>query len=126
MDQANRFERGLAIRKQVLGETYVEQSLQKATEYTRPMQELTTEYCWGTIWDRPGLPRQTRSLINVAMLTALNRPNELKLHIRGALRNGCSREEIVEVLLQTAIYCGVPAAMDAFKVMQQVFDEADE
>jgi 4-carboxymuconolactone decarboxylase len=120
-----RFEAGLAVRREVLGAEYVERALREADEFSRPMQELTTAWCWGTIWTRPGLSRQTRSLINLAMLTALNRPHELRLHIRGALRNGCSREEIREVLLQAAVYCGVPAGVEAFRVAREVFAELE-
>ena len=105
-----RFEDGLAVRRAVLGDAYVDQALAEADELSRPLQELVTEYCWGAVWTRPGLARKTRSLINVAMLTALNRPHEVRLHLRGALQNGCTKEEITEVLLQAAIYCGVPAA----------------
>ena len=90
-----------------------------------PLQELVTQYCWGEIWGRPGLERRTRSMINLAMLTALNRPHEVKIHLRGALNNGVSREEIVEVLLQTMIYCGVPAAIDSFRIAKEIFAEAD-
>jgi 4-carboxymuconolactone decarboxylase len=110
------YERGLAIRKEVVGAEYVERSLAQADEFTAPLQELITEYCWGEIWGREGLSRATRSLLNVAMLTALNRPHELKLHVTGALRSGCSTDEIREVLLQAMIYCGVPAALDSFRV----------
>lgn len=117
------FDKGLEIRRAVLGSAHVDRSLKNATDFTRPMQELTTEYCWGTVWSRPGLTRKERSLINLSMLTALNRPAELGLHVRGALNNGCSKDEIMEVFLQTAIYCGVPAAMESFKVAQQIFDE---
>ncbi|QSO53991.1 4-carboxymuconolactone decarboxylase [Alicyclobacillus curvatus] len=117
------FDRGLEIRRAVLGSAHVDRSLKNATDFTRPMQELTTEYCWGHIWSRPGLTRKERSLINLAMLTALNRPPELGLHVRGAINNGCTQDEITEVFLQTAIYCGVPAAMESFKVAQQIFDE---
>jgi 4-carboxymuconolactone decarboxylase len=92
-------------------------------DFNRPLQELVTQYCWGAVWSRPGLNRKTRSLINLAMLTALNRPHEVKLHLKGALNNGCSREEIMEVLLQTAIYCGVPAAIDSFRLAREVFNE---
>jgi 4-carboxymuconolactone decarboxylase len=88
------------------------------------MQELTTEYCWGTIWSRPGLDRKTRSIINLAMLTALNRPHEIKLHVRAALNNGLTKPEISEIFLQTAIYCGVPAAIDSFRIAREVFKEA--
>jgi 4-carboxymuconolactone decarboxylase len=116
-----RFEEGLAVRRQVLGADYVDRAIAEADEFTRPLQELVTEYCWGSVWTRPGLPRKTRSLLNLAMLTALNRPHELKLHVRGALRNGCTRDEIMEVLLQAAIYCGVPAAIDGFRVAREVF-----
>jgi 4-carboxymuconolactone decarboxylase len=119
------FERGLAIRRAVLGQEYVDRSLAQADEFTRPLQELTTEYCWGTVWSRPGLPRKVRSLLTLAMLTALNRPHELALHVRGALRNGCTREEIREVLLQAAIYCGIPAAVGSFRIAQEVFREPD-
>lgn len=118
-----RFDEGLAVRRAVLGAEYVDKSIASADDFNRPMQELVTEYCWGEIWTRPGLPRQTRSLINLAMLTALNRPHEVKIHLRGALNNGCSKEEIMEVLLQTAIYCGVPAAIDSFRLAREVFTE---
>lgn len=113
------FEKGLTTRKEVLGAAYVERSLAQADEFTRPLQELVTEYCWDRVWNRPGLPRKTRSLINLAMLTALNRPHELKLHVKGAINNGCTHEEIYEVLLQTAIYCGVPAAIDAYRTARE-------
>ena len=115
------FEKGLGIRREVLGSAYVDKSLRETTDLTRPMQELVTKYCWGEIWGRPGLDRKARSLINLAMITALNRPNELRLHVRGALNNGLTREEIVEVFLQAAIYCGVPAALDSLKVATEVF-----
>ena len=120
-----RFDEGLAVRRAVLGADYVDKSIASADDFNMPMQELVTEYCWGEIWTRPGLPRQTRSLINLAMLTALNRPHEVKIHLRGALNNGCSKEEIMEVLLQTAIYCGVPAAIDSFRLAREVFAETE-
>jgi 4-carboxymuconolactone decarboxylase len=120
------FERGLAIRKDVLGKEFVEKSFAAADDFNRPMQELVTEYCWGAIWTRPGLDRKTRSLLNIAMLTALNRPNEVKLHVRGARNQGVSKEAIQEVLLQATIYCGVPAGLDSFKIAQGVFDEEEE
>jgi 4-carboxymuconolactone decarboxylase len=110
-----RYERGLAIRRQVLGAEYVDAALASADELGRPLQELVTEYCWGEVWDRPDLERKTRSLVNIGILTALNRPHELQLHAAGALRNGCTESEIVEVVLQTAIYCGVPAAVDGMR-----------
>ncbi|HXH22231.1 MAG TPA: 4-carboxymuconolactone decarboxylase [Dehalococcoidia bacterium] len=119
------FERGLEIRKAVLGAEYVENSLKTADDFNRPLQELITEYCWGAVWGREQLPRKIRSLLNLAMLSALNRPHELKVHVRGALRNGVSREEIREVFLQVAIYCGVPAAVDAFRTAREVFAELD-
>ena len=121
-----RYDDGLAVRREVLGSEYVDKALAAADDFTRPLQELVTEYCWGAVWTRPGLPRQTRSLVNLAMLTALNRPAELKLHVRGALRNGCTREEIMEVLLQAAIYCGVPAAMESFRSAREALKEAEK
>ncbi|ANU27285.1 MULTISPECIES: 4-carboxymuconolactone decarboxylase [Planococcus] len=121
-----KFEKGLEIRKSVLGAEYVDQSIQNATEFNMPMQELVTEYCWGEVWARPGLTKKTRSMLNLAMITALNRPHELKLHVRGAINNGLTREDIQEVFLQTAIYCGVPAAIDSFRTAKEVFDEIDK
>jgi 4-carboxymuconolactone decarboxylase len=117
----NTFEQGLAIRKEVLGADHVERSLAGADDFTRPFQELITEYCWGAVWGRPGLPRKTRSLLNLAMLTALGREEEFRLHVRAAFRNGVTKEEISEVLFQAAIYCGVPAANSAFKQAREVF-----
>ena len=119
------FEIGLQIRKEVLGAEYVDKSISQADDFSRPLQELVTEYCWGAVWSRPGISRKMRSLINLAMITALNRPHEVKLHLKGALNNGCSKEEIMEVLLQTAIYCGVPAAMDSFRLAREVFNEIE-
>jgi 4-carboxymuconolactone decarboxylase len=110
-----RYEAGLAIRREVLGAEYVDRSIAASTDFNRPLQDLVTEYCWGAIWARPELDRKTRSLINVAMLTALNHQHEVELHVGGALRNGCTEVEIREALLQAAIYCGVPAAVDAFR-----------
>ena len=117
------FEKGLSIRREVLGSEYVDRALESADEFSGPMQELVTEYCWGEIWGRPGLQRKTRSLLNLAMLSALNRPHEIRTHVRGALNNGVTREEIAEVFLQVAIYCGVPAAIDSFRIAREVFDE---
>jgi 4-carboxymuconolactone decarboxylase len=117
------FEKGLAIRRAVLGAEYVDESLARADEFTRPLQELVTQYCWGEVWSRPELDRRTRSFLNLAMIAALNRPNELKLHVRGALRNGVSKVEIREVFLQVGIYCGLPAALEAFRVAREVFAE---
>jgi 4-carboxymuconolactone decarboxylase len=119
------FEKGLKVRREVLGAEHVDASISQADDFSRPLQELVTEYCWGTVWSRPGLDRKTRSLINLAMLTALNRPHEVKLHLRGALNNGCSKNDIMEVLLQTAIYCGVPAAMDSLRGAKEIFHEVE-
>ena len=118
-----KFERGLAVRREVLGADYVDRALAHADDFNRPMQELVTEYCWGEIWNQPELPRRTRSLLNIAMISALNRPHELQLHVRGALRNGCTMEEIRAVLMQVAIYCGVPAAIDGFRIASAVLKE---
>lgn len=118
-----KFERGLATRREVLGAEYVDKSIASADEFNRPMQELVTEYCWNDIWNRPGLDRRTRSIINLSMLSALNRPHEVRLHVRGALNNGLTQEEITEILLQVAVYCGVPAALDSMKVAAEVLAE---
>ena len=118
-------ERGLEIRKAVLGREFVERSYSSADDFNKPLQDLVTEYCWGAVWGRAELPRKTRSMLNLAMLSALNRPHELKMHIKGALTNGVTREEIREVLLQVAIYCGVPAAVDAFRTAREVLAEID-
>ncbi|WP_181703336.1 4-carboxymuconolactone decarboxylase [Chthonobacter albigriseus] len=120
------YERGLEIRRAVVGSEYVDKSLAEADDFTRPLQELVTRYCWGDVWSRPGLERRERSMINLAMIAALNRPHELKLHVRGALNNGLSREEIREIFLQVAIYCGVPAALDSFRVAKEVFADVDK
>lgn len=117
------YERGLAIRRAVVGNEYVEKSLAEADDFTRPLQELVTKYCWGDVWSRPGLERRERSIINLAMIAALNRPHELKLHVRGALNNGLTKDEIREIFLQVAIYAGVPAALDSFRVAKEVFAE---
>lgn len=114
------YEAGLALRKEVLGEDHVERSLAAVSEFSRPIQEFVTEYCWGGVWTRPGLDRSVRSLLNLAMLTALNRSHELGVHVRGALRNGCSEEEVQEVLLQAAVYVGVPAALESFRIAEKV------
>jgi 4-carboxymuconolactone decarboxylase len=119
------YDEGLAVRKAVLGAEYVDKSIRSADEFTKPMQDLVTEYCWGAVWTRPELDRRTRSFLNLAMLTALNRPHEIKLHVLGALNNGLTRVEIREVFLQSAIYCGVPAALDAMRVAKEVFAEVD-
>lgn len=120
---SEKFERGLKTRKEVLGSAYVDASVNSATEFNWPMQELVTEYCWDEIWNRPGLSRKERSILNLGMISALNRPHELKLHVRGALNNGLTKAEIQEAFLQVAIYCGVPAAIDSFRGAQEVFNE---
>ncbi|MFE5430682.1 carboxymuconolactone decarboxylase family protein [Peribacillus simplex] len=117
-----RFKARLEDRRAVLGTDYVDNSINNANDFNMDLQKLVTEYCWGEVWTRPGISRKTRSIINIAMITALNRPHELKLHIQGAITNGVTKEEIKEVLLQTAIYCGVPAAIDSFRVAQEVFN----
>lgn len=117
------FDRGLQTRREVLGAEYVDASIKNADDFNLPMQELVTQYCWGDVWNRPGLDRRTRSFLNLAMITALNRPHELKLHVRGAINNGLTKDEIKEVFLQTAIYCGVPAAIDSFRSAKEVFKE---
>ena len=117
------FDKGLQTRREVLGAEYVDAAIQNADGFNRDMQELVTQYAWGDVWNRPGLDRKTRSLLNLAMLTALNRPHELKLHIRGALTNGVTQDEMKEVFLQTAIYCGAPAAIDSFRTAKEVFKE---
>jgi 4-carboxymuconolactone decarboxylase len=119
------FEKGLAIRKAVLGKEYVEKSLAGADDFTRPMQQFVTQYCWGEIWGNTTLSRRDRSLVNIAMLSLLNRPHELKLHVKGALTNGLSRDEIRDVLLQVAVYGGVPAGIDATRIAKEALNEVD-
>ena len=122
----SKFDDGLAVRKAVLGAEFVDKAIASADEFNRPLQELVTEYCWGAIWTREGLLRRVRSMLNLAMLTALNRPHELKMHVQGALRNGVTREEIREVLLQATIYAGVPAGVDAFRVAREAMADFKE
>jgi 4-carboxymuconolactone decarboxylase len=117
------YDTGIAIRTAVLGKDYVEKSLRAADEFNMPFQELVTEYCWGAVWGREDLPRKTRSMLNLAMLGVLNRPHELKMHVKGALRNGVTKDEIREVFMQLAIYAGVPAGVDAFRVAREAFAE---
>ncbi|MCO5091008.1 4-carboxymuconolactone decarboxylase [Bosea sp. (in: a-proteobacteria)] len=117
------YEDGLRVRREVLGAGHVDRSLAAATEFSRPIQELVTEYCWGALWAEEGLDRRTRSLVNLAMLTALNRSHELGVHVRGAITNGCSQTEIQQVLMQTAIYAGVPAALESFRIAEKVLTE---
>jgi 4-carboxymuconolactone decarboxylase len=117
------FNQGLEIRKSVLGKEYVEKSIAAADDFNMPLQRLVTEYCWGAVWGREELPKKTRSMLNLAMLSVLNRPHELKIHVQGALRNGLTKTEIREVLLQVAIYAGVPAAVDSFRVAREAIAE---
>ncbi|AAM54965.1 MULTISPECIES: carboxymuconolactone decarboxylase family protein [Rhizobium] len=120
---SEQFKRGLATRRQVMGDAYVDAALGKATDFTWPMQELVTEYCWDNIWNRPGLDRRARSILNLGMIAVLNRPHELRGHIRGAINNGVTKQEIQEIFLQVAIYVGVPAGIDSFRHAQEVFTE---
>ena len=117
------FEKGLAIRKSVLGAEFVDNAFKTADDFNREFQELVTQYCWGEVWGRPGLDKKTRSMLNLAMLSALNRPHEIKLHVRGAINNGLTKEDIKEVFMQVAIYCGVPAGVDGFRIAREVFKE---
>ena len=117
------FDKGLKVRREVLGSEYVDNAIKNADDFSRPLQEFVTEYCWGELWNRPGLDRKSRSMLNLAMLAALNRPHEIKLHIRGAINNGMTKDEIKEVFLQVGVYCGVPAAVDAFRSTREVFAE---
>jgi len=118
--------KGLAARNEVLGAEYVERQLKTADDFVMPMQELVTQSCWGWLWTRPQLPRKMRSLVNLGMLSALNRPNEFKTHVRGALTNGCTREEIREVLLQVAVYCGMPAGVEAFRLAREAIKDYEQ
>lgn len=120
---SEKFDAGLALRKEVLGDEYVNRSIDNATQFNQPLQTLVTEFCWGDVWQRDGLSKQERSLINLAMISALNRPHELALHVRGAINNGLTPVQIREVLLQVGIYCGVPAAIDSFRVAMEVLKE---
>jgi 4-carboxymuconolactone decarboxylase len=123
VNEDGRYERGLAARREVLGDEHVDRSLEQATDFSGIAQEFVTEFCWGDVWTRPGLDRRTRSLINLAMLTALNRKHEFRVHVRGAINNGCTIEEIRETLLQTIVYCGAPAGLESFREAQAVLDE---
>ena len=122
MDQ-KRFERGREIRSSVLGKEFVDNAFKSADEFNLPLQELVTEYCWGAIWGREELPKKTRSMLNLAMISALNRPHEVKMHVKGAINNGLTKDDIKEVFLQVAIYCGVPAAVDSFRIAKEAFKE---
>ena len=124
MDQ-KQYDAGMKVRREVLGDEHVDKSMASVDALTKPLQDLVVEYGWGATWARPGLDRRTRSFMNIGMLTALNRPRELAVHLKGALNNGCTREEIVEAVLQTAIYCGLPAALDSMRHVKKAFDDAD-
>jgi len=117
------FEKGLKIGKEVLGAEFVESAFATADDFNCPLQELVTEYCWGAVWGRPGLDKKTRSMLNLAMISALNRPHEVKIHVKGAIKNGLTKNDIMEVFLQVAIYCGVPAAVDSFRIAREAFKE---
>jgi len=119
------FEKGLKVRKEVVGAAYVDKQLQESDDFNTPMQELVTESCWGWLWTRPGLPRKTRSMLNLAMLAIMNRPAEFKTHVKGALKNGCTKEEIREVLLQVAVYGGMPAGVSSFHLAREAFRELE-
>ena len=125
MDKAT-YDRGLKIRKSVLGDEFVDKAIASADDFNRPMQDLTTEYCWGYVWGRDGLSHKTRSFLNLAMLCALNRPHELKMHIKAALKNGVTKAEIREVFLQVAIYAGIPAGVDSFRIAREAFAEVEK
>lgn len=125
-ERSKTYQSGLATRKKVLGEDHVNRSMSNVNEFTEPLQDFLVEHAWGAVWTREGLSHKERSMINLAMLTALNRPHELKLHLKGALNNGLTKEQIREVLLQTAVYCGAPAAIDAFRTAGQVFAEEEQ
>lgn len=125
MDEEQRYTKGMAVRRAVLGDQHVDRAQANLNDFNSEFQQLITRYAWGEIWTRPGLPRETRSLMTICMMVALNRENELKLHLRAALNNGVTIEQIKEALLQTAIYCGVPAANTAFAIAQQVLSEID-
>jgi 4-carboxymuconolactone decarboxylase len=120
------FDKGNEVRTAVLGEEYVQAAMRNADEFSRPLQDLVTEYCWGAVWARDGLPLKTRSMLNLAMISALNRPHELRTHLRGALNNGVTRDEIREIFLQVGIYAGIPAAVDSFRAAREVFADLDE
>lgn len=124
MDQAT-YDKGMAVRRAVLGDLYVDAALANAGDFGKPLQDMLTEYCWGACWGREGLPRKTRSMLNLAMISILNRPHELRAHIRGALTNGVSRAEICEIFLQVLIYAGAPAAVDSFRIARETFKEID-
>ena len=124
MDKAT-YEKGMSIRRKVLGDAYVDAALKNVDDFNRPLQDFVTEYCWGGIWGREGLPPKTRSMLNLAMISILNRPHELRAHLRGALTNGVTKAEIAEIFLQVGCYAGVPAAVDSFRIAREFFKEMD-
>jgi 4-carboxymuconolactone decarboxylase len=126
MDKKKMHDKGLEVRKAVLGEAYVNNALKTVDDFNRPFQEMLNEYCWGTVWGREELPRKTRSMLNIAMIAILNRQHEFRAHLKGALTNGVSRDEIREILMQVAIYAGMPAAVDSFRIAREVFAEIDK
>lgn len=126
MDDRKRHDEGMKVRRAVLGDTHVDRAVSNQNDFTSEFQDLITRYAWGEIWNRPGLPRKTRSLLTIAMTVALNRPDELRLHVRGAVNNGVTPDEIKEVLLQAAVYCGVPAANSAFHIAKEVLAEVEK
>jgi len=121
--RSEKFERGLKTRRAVLGDDYVDRSLEQADDFNWPLQQLATEWCWDEIWNRPGLDRRSRSILNLGMIAALNRPHELRLHVRGAINNGLTKDELKEMFLQVGVYCGLPAALDCFRIAREVFKE---
>ena len=125
MDKAT-YDKGMAVRRAVLGDEYVDAAIRNADDFNRPLQEMLNEYCWGAVWGREGLPRKTRSMLNLAMISILNRPHELRAHIKGALVNGVTKDEIREIFMQVAIYAGVPAGVDSFRIAREVFAELDK
>jgi 4-carboxymuconolactone decarboxylase len=125
LTEEEKWKKGQEIRRTIFGDDYVNKSNENITEITKPFYDLASEFAFGTVWSRPGLPYKTRSLINLAMLTALNRPDELELHIKGAINNGCTKEEIIEVFIQSIIYCGFPAAFESFRRAQKILGEVE-
>ena len=125
MDPAT-YDKGRGVRSAVLGEAYVDAAIRNADSFSQPLQDLVTEYCWGAVWGREGLSLRTRSMLNIAMIAILNRPHELRIHVKGALTNGVTKEEIREILLQVAVYAGMPAAVDGFRIAREAFAELDE
>ena len=124
MNESDGYKAGLAVRRKVLGEKYVDDAIANADDFMKPLQQYLTEHAWGAAWTRPGLDLKTRSMLNLAMLTALNRPHELRIHLRGAVRNGVTKEEMQEIFLQCGVYCGAPAALESFKIAKEVLAEA--